>query len=196
MHGEGSGRFPISLDLQMLECELFRTSETTLIILEGFRISLSAWILLVLQMKNLLVSPRTIQPAYPNSCLGVTLRWDSFIHTSDDTAGVHTQFLLYKWNQQHIWDWWWHQVMLSRFDASSNFLDCAQKTTWVKAGDTFKSEALYTVFILLMHFLLFHPQLFCLLHPDHWRLLLLFFTGFLSSVSSCLSQTGHKPNKV
>lgn len=78
----------------------------------------------------------------------------------------------------------------------ATFVDCAERTTWGKAGDTFKSEALYRVFVLLMHFLLFHPQLFCLLHPDRCHLLPLFFTGFLSSVSSCLSQTGHKPNKV
>lgn len=31
--------FPISLDSQMLECELFRTSEMTLAILKGFQIS-------------------------------------------------------------------------------------------------------------------------------------------------------------
>lgn len=121
MHGESSGRFPISLDLQMSECELLRTSETTLIILEGFQISLSAWILLVLQMKNVLVSPRTIQPAYPSSCLGATLRWDSLIHSTDTTAAVGTHVLLYKRYKQDIWDWTWHQVMLSRFDASSNF---------------------------------------------------------------------------
>lgn len=40
-NGEGSGCFPISLDLEMLECELFSTSETTLIIREGFQISLT-----------------------------------------------------------------------------------------------------------------------------------------------------------
>lgn len=34
-----SRRFPISLDLQMLECELFRTSEMILTILKGFLIS-------------------------------------------------------------------------------------------------------------------------------------------------------------
>lgn len=34
-----SRRFPISLDLQMLERELFRTSEMTLTILKGFLIS-------------------------------------------------------------------------------------------------------------------------------------------------------------
>lgn len=52
LHGERSGYFPISLDLEMLKCKLFRTSTTTLIVLDGFHTSLSAWILLVPWMKT------------------------------------------------------------------------------------------------------------------------------------------------
>lgn len=48
--------------------------------------------------------------------------------------------------------------MLSRFDGSSSFLDCAQRTTWMKACVTNKSEGLYQVFILLRLFLLLLPN--------------------------------------
>lgn len=94
MHGERSGYFPISLGLQMLECELFGASETTLITLEGFQISLSACFI-VPWMKNVLISPRIIQPAYPSSSFGATLRWDSFVHTSECTATIGVHFLFY-----------------------------------------------------------------------------------------------------
>lgn len=102
------GCFLISLGLQMWGYELFRTSVTTLIILEAFHISLSAWILLVPQLKNVLVSPRTTQPAYPSSILGATLRLDGFNHTTKGTAAVGTHFLLCKWCWWHKWDWRWH----------------------------------------------------------------------------------------
>lgn len=68
--------------------------------------------------------PRIITSAFPNSCLGATLWWDSFCHISKGTAVAGAHFLLCKGYQQHPGDWWW--LMLSKFNASSNCLDCAQ----------------------------------------------------------------------
>lgn len=136
--------------------------------------------------------PRIIQSAFPNSCLGATLWWDSFCHISEGTAAVGAHNLLCKGYQQHVGEWWW--LMLSKFTASSNCLGCAQRTIWVKADDAIKTEALYKILTLFLH--LFFLQLLCLIHLDYCLPLLLFFTGFLLSVSSCLSQTGHKLNKI
>lgn len=80
---------------------------------------------------------------------------------------------------------------------SAGLMHPAQRTTWVKVGDTIKSGALFRVFLFsVYHLLFFLPQLFYLLSPDHCLPLFLFFTGFLSSVSSYLSQIGHKLNEV
>lgn len=180
---EGSRCFPISLHLQVLECKLFRPSEAILIILESFQIS----------NKCLNKScPRTIKPVFPNSCLGAALWWDSFCDIREGTTVLGAHYLFCKGYQQHVWDWQW--LMFSKFNASSNFLDCAQRTIWVKAGDTIKTEALYEILTLLMH--LFFLQLLCLFHLDHCLPLPLFSTGFLLSLSNCLSQTGHKLNKI
>lgn len=67
---------------------------------------------------------------------------------------------------------------------------------WYQGENPIKSEALHKIFVLLMHFLLFLPQLFCILHPDRWPPLPLLFTGLLPSISGHLSQTEHKLNKI
>lgn len=193
LYKERSGCFPISLDLEMLKCELFRTSKTIL----SWVAFIPAWVpksFLFHEWKlsqnnqtnisrfltggNPLVGQLQSHQwrhccqwcllfVLPTTCTGQLM-------TSGDAHQVPCIHQLFELSSEDNWgESWWHQ-----------------------GENLIKSEILYEIFILLMHFFLFLPQLFCILCPEHWLPLPLFFTGLLPSVSDHLSQTEHKLNKI